>query len=44
MEKTKIEVKQYSRYRELFSRYLIAALILLALEVILGNTIFRKIP
>jgi len=44
MEKTKIEVKQYTRYRELFSRYLIAALILLALEVILGNTIFRKIP
>ena len=44
MEKTKIEVKQYTRYRELFSRYLIAALILLALEVILGNTVFRKIP
>jgi Ca-activated chloride channel homolog len=44
MEKTKIEVKQYTRYRELFSRYLALALILLALEVILGNTIFRKIP
>jgi len=44
MEKTKIEVKQYTRYRELFFRYLIAALILLALEVILGNTVFRKIP
>ncbi len=44
MEKTRIEVKQYTRYRELFSRYLVAALILLALEVILGNTVFRKIP
>ena len=44
MEKTKIEVKQYTRYRELFSRYLILALVLLAAEMILGNTIFRKIP
>ncbi|HQI48405.1 MAG TPA: VWA domain-containing protein, partial [bacterium] len=44
MEKTRIQVKQYTRYRELFSGYLIAALLLLALEVILGNTVFRKIP
>jgi len=44
LEKTKIEVKQYTRYRELFGRYLLAALVLLLAEVVLANTVFRKIP
>lgn len=44
LEKTKIEVKQYTRYRELFGRYVGLALILLMVEIILANTIFRKIP
>ena len=44
MEKTKIEVKEYTRYSELFLPYLLAALVLLLLEIILANTKFRKIP
>lgn len=44
LEKTKIEVKQYTRYRELFLNYMLAALALFLLEIILAATIFRKIP
>ncbi len=44
LEKTKIEVKEYTRYRELFLFYLLAALALLLLEIVLANTRFRKIP
>ncbi|MBN1560576.1 VWA domain-containing protein [candidate division KSB1 bacterium] len=44
MEKTKIEVKEYTRYSELFLPYTLAALIFLALEIVLANTRFRKIP
>ena len=44
MEKTKIEVKEYTRYRELFGKYLLAALALLMFEIVLANTKFRKIP
>ncbi|MBC8185530.1 VWA domain-containing protein [candidate division KSB1 bacterium] len=44
LEKTKIEVKEFTRYSELFVNFLLAALGLLLLEVILANTRFRKIP
>ena len=44
MEKTKIEVKEYTRYNELFVRYVIIALCLLLLEVVLAHTRLRKIP
>jgi len=44
LEKTKIEVKQYTRYSELFPVYLWAAFLLLLVETILTNTRFRKIP
>lgn len=44
MEKTKIEVKEYTRYSEMFLPYALAALILLLLEIVLANTKFRKIP
>ncbi len=44
MEKTKIEVKEYTRYSEIFLPYALAALILLVLEIVLANTKFRKIP
>ncbi len=44
LEKTKIEIKEYTRYKELFSRYLLLALSLLLVEVVLANTKFRKIP
>ncbi len=44
LEKTKIEVKQFTRYRDLFPPYLFVALGLVVVEVVLANTKFRKIP
>jgi Ca-activated chloride channel family protein len=44
LEKTKIEVKQFSRYRELFTPYLFLALGLIMVEIVLVNTKLRKIP
>lgn len=44
MEKTKIKVKEYTRYSELFFYFLGAALFLLFGEIVLANTRFRKIP
>ncbi len=44
MEKTKIEINEYTRYTELFLYYLAFGLIFLLVEVILRNTYFRTIP
>ena len=44
LEKTKIEVKQFTRYSELFVPYLFIALGVVVAEVTLANTKFRKIP
>ncbi len=44
MEKTKIEVKQFTRYNELFVNLVLLAFGVLVLEIILANTRFRKIP
>jgi len=44
LEKTKIVDKGYRQYEPLFWLYLDAALILLAFEIILTNTLFLKIP
>jgi Ca-activated chloride channel family protein len=44
MEKSPIEEKGYMEYRELFPIFLTIALALLLLEVLLRNTILRKIP
>ncbi len=44
LEKTKIEVKQFTRYQELFGYFLFGAVGLVLTEVVLNNTRFRKIP
>ncbi|MDD5772605.1 MAG: VWA domain-containing protein [bacterium] len=44
MEKTIIKRKEYKRYDELFRYFLIPAFAILAVELILGQTIFLKIP
>lgn len=44
LEKTEIESEGFRRYEELFGYFLIPALILLALELILSQTRFRKLP
>lgn len=44
MEKTKIEVKHYMEYTELFYYFLIPGFILLLLSTLLGNTRLRTLP
>jgi Ca-activated chloride channel family protein len=44
LEKTKIEVKKFSRFQELFPPYLVFALGFIVLEIGVANTRFRKIP
>lgn len=44
LEKTKVEVQNYTEYKEEFAAFLTPALLLLAIELILANTRFRKLP
>ena len=44
LEKTKVEVKEYMEYQELFHWFLLPGLACLLLEIVLANTRFRKIP
>jgi Ca-activated chloride channel family protein len=44
LEKTAIEEKGYLEYNELFGMFAVAALLLLLAEIILSNTLLRKIP
>jgi Ca-activated chloride channel family protein len=44
LEKTKVEVKSYTEYKELFSPFVLLALILLFIENILRYTRFRTLP
>jgi Ca-activated chloride channel family protein len=43
-EKTEVEVKKYQRYRELFPLVALPGLVVLLLEVILNNTVWRRLP
>ncbi|MCI0532234.1 MAG: VWA domain-containing protein [candidate division Zixibacteria bacterium] len=44
LEKTKVKVKQYTQYADLFPYFLWAGLALLLLEILAGNTVLRKLP
>jgi Ca-activated chloride channel family protein len=44
LEKTDVEVKKYLQYNELFPWFITGGLFLLLLEIILNNTIWRKLP
>ena len=44
LEKTEVEVSQYQRYRELFQWFVLGGLAILLLEIILANTVWRKLP
>jgi Ca-activated chloride channel family protein len=44
MEKTKIQVKEFTKYRELYINYAGAGLILLLFELLIFNTFLRKLP
>jgi Ca-activated chloride channel family protein len=44
LEKTEVDVKKYRQYEELFMWAILAGLVILLLEIILGQTIWRKLP
>lgn len=44
LEKTQVETVRYRDYREAFLPFALAAFIMLALEVLLSSTVFRRIP
>jgi Ca-activated chloride channel family protein len=44
LEKSKVKLRRYATYQPLFAWPLLAALGLLALELILSNTRFRRVP
>jgi len=44
LEKTEVKMKEYTEYTELFHWFLIPGMIALLLEMILGNTLLRKLP
>jgi len=44
MEKSEVESVRFLDYREMFTPWLLAAMGLLAMEVVLGCTVFRRIP
>jgi Ca-activated chloride channel family protein len=44
MEKTEVKVKEYTEYTELFPWFLTPAIFFLLLEIVMGQTWFRKIP
>ena len=44
MEKTRMDVKQFSKKKEEYFPFLLAAMILLLAEIFLRYTVFRTIP
>ena len=44
LEKTEAAVKKYQHYQELFEWFALPGLTLLLLEIILANTVWRKLP
>jgi Ca-activated chloride channel homolog len=44
MEKTEVKVSSHIQYRELFQFFTYLGLLLLALEIVMSNTYFRKLP
>jgi Ca-activated chloride channel family protein len=44
LEKTEASVKKFTQFKELFPWFVAAGLLILLLELILGQTIFRRLP
>ena len=44
LEKTEVEAKKYHRFKELFPWLALPAFLLLMLEIILSQTVWRKLP
>ena len=44
LEKSKVEVEKFAQYRELFPWFLTAGLACLATEILLSQTLWRRLP
>ena len=44
LEKSDVEILNFIRYREVLAWFLVPALALLLLELVLSNTVFRRLP
>jgi Ca-activated chloride channel homolog len=44
LEKTEVEVKKFQRYEELFPWFVLPGLVVVLLELILGQTVWRRLP
>ena len=44
LEKTEVEINKYQRFRELYPFFVLSGLAILLLEVILSNTVWRRLP
>ena len=44
LEKSDVEILNFIRYREVLAWFLVPALVLLLLELVLSNTVFRRLP
>ena len=44
LEKSDVEIQNFIRYREVLTWFLVPALVLLLLERVLSNTVFRRLP
>jgi Ca-activated chloride channel homolog len=44
LEKTEIELKKHQQYEELFPWFVLSGLAFLLLEIILSNSVWRKLP
>jgi Ca-activated chloride channel homolog len=44
LEKTEAVVSKYTQYKELFPWFILSGLVLLLVEILLGQTVFRRLP
>jgi Ca-activated chloride channel family protein len=44
LEKTEATVSKYTEYKELFPWFVASGLLLLLIEIALGQTVFRRLP
>ncbi|MDA7511474.1 hypothetical protein N8612_07355, partial [Verrucomicrobia bacterium] len=44
LEKSEVEVTEYQNYDEIFHWFLLPGLVILLLEIILNNTVWRRLP
>jgi Ca-activated chloride channel family protein len=44
LEKTEATINKYTEFKELFPWFVWAGLVLLLIELVLGQTIFRRLP